>query len=239
MGGRLLGRSGGHLVGGNLLWLAFEQLAKILILQDRIHDIPLPERAPEKRSQDLTDIFVILEEAKRIRPHHETAPILTELAVGYPDLDLAPYTSTVDKLQQFFSMRYYKDAGHTFSRQEIDVIDSLYFLLRDRVILDIGMGKVDTLLLRQRNGKLEPCSQFEADLFAQNKALRPRPGCATHAKFRMVWAGPGMRVAETLTFAGGTDNSVVRVAGGSHWRLASVAVVKGQKTGQKTRHSTF
>jgi hypothetical protein len=168
-----------------------------------LHGRTSAERPPEKRSQDLTDIFGILEEeAKRIRPHHETAPILAELADVYPDLDLDPYRSIIEKLQQFFSMRYYKEAGHKFSRQEIDVIDSLYFLLRECLVLDIGMGKVDELLLLQLNGKLGlfQFQPFQADLFAENKALRPRPGCATHAKFRMGWADPGMRVAETWTF---------------------------------------
>lgn len=203
MGGRFLSRAGSHLVGGNVCWLAFEQLAKILILQRRIYSMPLPESPPNKRSEDLTAIFGLLDdEAKRIHPHHEAEPLLREMAQEYPDLDLSLYKPTIAKLQQFFSMRYYKEGKHQFSRQEIDLIDAFYFLMRDRVVLDIGMGVIDTLLLLRLNGKLYWRSVIHKDLFDENKAIRPRSGCAAHPKFCMGWAGPGMTVAETLHFPG-------------------------------------
>jgi hypothetical protein len=206
MGGRLLARAGGHLAAGNLLWLAFEQIAKTLILQEKVPSMPLPEGPPENRSEDLTTIFGLFEEeAKRVRPHHEWGPLSAELARTYPDLDLSSCEATLAKMPEFFSMRYYKEGPHKFSRDEVDTIDSCYFLLRDRIVLDIGMGEIDTLYLLRVNGKLDLYSRFQGDLFEENKAIHPRPGCASHLKFRMAWAGPGMTVTQTLCFPGRTS----------------------------------
>jgi len=199
MGGRFLARGGAHLAAGNLLWLAFEQIAKVLILQKRLNSMALPEGQPDKRVQDMTDIFALLDsEAKRIRPYHEWPPLLGELTTLYPDLDLSSYERLLAKMQEFFSMRYYREAGHKFSCDEVDLIDSCYFRLRDRVVLDLGMGKIDVLYLLRANGKLDLRSPFEDDLFEKNKALRPRPACASHPKFCMGYAAPG--ISQTLYF---------------------------------------
>jgi hypothetical protein len=201
MGGRLLARAGGHLVAGNLLWLCLEQMAKVLILQKRIHAMPFPEGSPERRSEDMTEILALLErEAKSIRPHHEVDPLLAELGCTYPDMDLVPHKVIMAKLQEFFGMRYYKEAGHKLTHTEVDSIDAVYFLMRDRVVLDVGMGRIDTLLLMHANGKLHLRTLVQEDVFRNNNSLRPRPGCSSHPKFRMGWAGPGMNVAATLSF---------------------------------------
>ena len=84
----------------NLLWLSIEQVLKILILQARIETI-------DSTCKGLATVYKTLDkEAKSISKRHSRIEIVQQVENTYSGLNLTPYYSVMDKLEEYFNRRY-------------------------------------------------------------------------------------------------------------------------------------
>lgn len=151
----------------NLLWLALEQVAKILLLQKKIEEY-------SGRSTNLEDLYKILDdEGKKLNAGHSAEKLIRDIAAAYPDLDIYKYESSLQKVNEYFRRRYVVHGGSVFSLALLNDIDDLYFLLRDEVDPEIGIGTIDEIYAQRKNNLGHPLPAFEYAYF-ENKHFRTR-----------------------------------------------------------------
>ena len=170
---------------GNLLWLAFEQLIKILIIQTEI----------EKKQFD--EIYVRNDSGKKIKVKYDEkendvrlrAKILDSLFYGIDSrhnlttllnnlknttgIDLSEYNKCLEKINEFFKRRYVVDSGTSINPAMLNEIDKLFFFLRSFISNYIPESLVDGIIFRKKYSIQEPVPFF-GTLFLKNNSVAPR-----------------------------------------------------------------
>lgn len=149
----------------NLLWLALEQIIKILLLQQKIDSL-------SNKASDLGELHSILDrEGKKIG--HDVHGLIENINTKYPHIDIAKYEETLRKLQEYFYRRYVVRGGSSISMQMLDSVDELYFLLRNEVDPDVGLGTIDEIYIQRKHNWGHPLAAF-AYTYLQNNHFRTR-----------------------------------------------------------------
>ena len=156
-----------HLINGasNLLWLALEQILKILLLQKEID-------MHSRGSADLAALHVNLDkQAKKFG--HNVDNLIKKVDAEYPDLHISKYEAILVKLQEYFYRRYVVHSGSSVSLSMIDGVDELYFLLRSKIHSDVGLGTIDEIYIQKKHQWCHPLPTFSSAYF-QNRYFKPR-----------------------------------------------------------------
>jgi hypothetical protein len=149
----------------NLLWLASEQIVKILLLQKEIDGY-------SAKSTDLDEMHQILDEEGRKLGHNVNKLVLV-IGHEYADLDISRFEPVLKKLQEYFYRRYVVREGSSISLTMLEQVDEFYFLLRERVHPDVGLGIIDEIHIQKKHGWRHPLTAFEY-AYLNNKSFKPR-----------------------------------------------------------------
>jgi hypothetical protein len=168
----------------NLLWLATEQMVKLLILEHMRATL-------DQGSRDLDAIHRTLGRAAQgIDRNHRRVTLTAALAAELPHIDLAPYEAAMDKLQEFYMRRYVVHSGTSIRPELIHQIDHLYFHLRAFVPPSLGLGLIDEIGIRNKHGWGHPLPAYRA-AHHDNRAFRRR------GHYAVIYRGPdGVMVKE-------------------------------------------
>ena len=165
MEGRLLWLNSFVDGASNLLWLASEQIIKILLLQKNIDTL-------SNQSSDLDELYDILDrEGKKLG--HDVHKLISNMNKEYPQIDISKYEPTLEKLQEYFNRRYAVRGGSSISLLMLDEVDELYFLLRGEIDPDVGLGTIDEIFIQKKHNWKHPLPAF-AYAYLQNKHFRAR-----------------------------------------------------------------
>lgn len=177
--GRLLWMSMCINGASNLLWLACEQIIKILLLQKQIEHL-------SKDSQDLNVLHEkVNEEAKKIR--HNTKKLMSKVSLNYPHLDISEYEEMLHKLNEYFYRRYVVNKGSTIELHLLKKVDEFYFLLRSNIHPDVGVGIIDEIFIQKKHNWGHPIAAF-AFAYIQNDSFAP----CSHREFNQM--GPDGKI---------------------------------------------
>ncbi len=156
------------LVGSCILfWLSIEQIIKLLILQK---DAELLNHECENQNSLYT---IIDNKAKNISPKHSVSELLETFIPVYPEIDLSPYQSTLDKLEEFFQRRYVRHEDASIRLDMIHTVDELYFLLRERVNSSIPISIIDSIFIHKKHGWQHPIPAYKM-AYTDNRSFRSR-----------------------------------------------------------------
>lgn len=173
--GRILWKSLLVEQAGNLLWLASEQMMKILLLQKNVG-------AYSAAATSLADLHTRLDtEAKRLG--HNTGSLFSSLGSEYTSLSIFHFQAVLDKMNDLFYRRYVVHSGNSISFNALDQIDEFYFLLRNEVLPDVGVGTIDEIHIQRKHGWPHPLASFKF-AYLDNTHFKPR----THLEYNI--AGP-------------------------------------------------
>ena len=151
----------------NLLWLSIEQVLKILILQAKFETI-------DSICKGLGTVYKALDkEAKSISRKHSGIEIVRKVESTCGELNLAPYYSVMDKLEEYFNKRYVVPGGSTISLLLIHEVDELYFLLREHIAPELGLGLIDEIYIRRKHRWPQTMRAFDLAYY-KNKSFRGR-----------------------------------------------------------------
>ena len=151
----------------NLFWLSIEQACKILVLQARIETIASNCKARGGVYKTLND------EAKSISAIHSRTQIVRKVESTCSGLNLTPYYSVMDKLKEYFDKRYVVPGGSTISLLLIHEVDELYFLLREHIVPELGLGLIDEIYIRRKHRWPQTMKAFDLAYY-KNKSFRGR-----------------------------------------------------------------
>ncbi len=163
--GRLLWQN--HLVDGacNLLWLASEQVIKILLLQKNDNQYP-------EEKLNLNDLHKTMNKiAERYR--HRVQKLINKINNEYTELDISKYENTLTKLHEYFHRRYVVNSSSSIPLSLIEEVDEFYFLLRDKVHADVGPGTIDEIHIQKKHRWQHPVPAFKY-AYINNNHFRPR-----------------------------------------------------------------
>jgi|TARA_R110002110_G_scaffold404983_1_gene623756 hypothetical protein len=159
----------------NLLWLACEQLIKLLLLQKEIDfDISDSIHSDELYKQ-------VNKKGKAIG--HDVSKLIVQVNAVYPELNISKYEPTLIKLQEYFYKRYLTNKGSSITLNTLDDIDALYFLLRDQIEPRIIFGDIDQIYIKRKHNWKQNLPVHEY-AYLENKSFRPRK----HNEIRQVGA---------------------------------------------------
>jgi hypothetical protein len=163
--GRLLWLN--HLVNGasNLLWLASEQIIKILLLQKEIEIY-------SQESEGLDQLHKTLDK-KGKKLGHNVDKLIKVIGTAHPDIDVAKFSDTLKKLQEYFYRRYVVRGGSSMSMNMLDEVDEFYFLVRSKIHSDVGLGTIDQIHIQRKRGFGHPLSAFSY-AYINNNHFKPR-----------------------------------------------------------------
>lgn len=150
----------------NLLWLASEQIIKILLLQKNIDTL-------SNASNDLDDLHEKIDR-KGKSLGHDVHKLVAKIKAEYPDLDLTQFEPVLIKLQEYFYRRYVVRGGSSISLSLLDQIDDFYFKARAKIDPDIGLGTIDEIFIQKKHNWGHPLSSF-AYAYHQNMHFKTRP----------------------------------------------------------------
>lgn len=170
-----------------LLWLASEQLMKILLMQ---YDKDLSNEC-----DNLNISFNKLDEKGRTY-NHKVENLIRNINGKYSSIGIYSFESELKELHKNFNRRYYKNECYEISYSFIHRIDELYFNMRSKIYKDIHASTIDDLYF-------ECCMQIEIFpkyfeyLFKDNKFVKTRP----HPKVnklvdKEVWTYNGIEIKQ-------------------------------------------
>ena len=149
----------------NLLWLASEQIIKILILQKNVDSYP-------RSNSDSSVLHISLdEECKKLG--HSVNKLILRVNADYPNLNISKYETVLGKLQEFFYRRYVVNSGTSISLDILNEVDEFYFLLRSQIGPDVGLGTIDEIHIQRKHKWKHPLDSF-AYAYQHNNHFKPR-----------------------------------------------------------------
>lgn len=170
---------------GNLLWLAFEQLIKILIIQSRmeqnqITEIKIKNESGNKINVKFSDNEMDIKlRAKildalfyQIDSKHNLNTLFKEFH-DTTDINLSQYKICLEKINEFFKRRYVVNNGTSINPKMLDEIDELFFSLRSLISNYIPQSLIDEILFRKKYSLKEPIPFF-GTLFLKNNFVTSR-----------------------------------------------------------------
>lgn len=170
---------------GNLLWLAFEQLIKILIIQNMIeknslHDIEIKgcsgKKIKVKYDQNENDLELMAKILDSLFFGIDSKHNLNSLLRSLKDdtgIDLTEYNKCLTKINEFFKRRYVVNSGTSINPVMLDEIDRLFFYLRCFISHDIPQSFIDEIIFKRKYTIQEPIPFF-GTLFHKNNYVVPR-----------------------------------------------------------------
>lgn len=170
---------------GNLLWLAFEQLIKVLIIQTKIEKNLLDEvyiksdsrgKIKVKYDQNENDIELIAKLLDSLLFSIDSKHNLNSLLNTLKDntgIDLTEYKKCLAKINEFFKRRYVVNSGTSINPIMLDEIDRLFFYLRSFISSNIPQSLVDDIIFRRKYFVQEPIPFF-GTLFLKNNFIVSR-----------------------------------------------------------------
>lgn len=156
-----------HMINGscNLLWLASEQILKILLLQQNIDSF-------SESSSDLTELHETLDkEGKKIG--HSVSNLIQRVNSDYPGFDISKFENVLEKLQEYFYRRYVVHSGSSISLLMLNEVDEFYFLVRGKIEPDVGLGTIDEIHIQRKHKWGHPLPAF-CFAYQYNEHFRPR-----------------------------------------------------------------
>jgi hypothetical protein len=150
----------------NLLWLASEQLLKLLLLQKNITVL-------SENSSNTKQLFEKLDNEGR-KIGHNLTNIINLTKTEYPELDLTPFEPALKKIQEYFYRRYIVFDGGSISLNLLDQIDNFYFTVRAMIHPEVGLGVIDEIFIQQKNSFRHPIPAFKY-AYMYNNHFRSRP----------------------------------------------------------------
>jgi hypothetical protein len=138
----------------NLLWLASEQMIKILLLQKNIEGL-------SKVSKNLDEMNMDLNKRVKKRYGHRMDDLFRELENECKHLNLNKYKTSLEKINEFFHRRYVVNKNSSIPLYLIRTIDEFYFLLRNEVLPDVGLGTIDEIYIQRKHGWEHSIGSYE------------------------------------------------------------------------------
>lgn len=149
----------------NLLWLALEQLIKIILLQINIDTF-------SKKALNLEELHIILTiEGKKLG--HDASILIKNINSKYSKLNITKFEQVLLKLQEYFYKRYVDNQNSSISFLMLEEIDELYFLLRNEVSPDVGVGTIDEIFIQKKHNWDHPLPIFSY-AYQENKYFKTR-----------------------------------------------------------------
>ena len=163
--GRLLWLN--HLINGacNLLWLASEQILKILILQKTIDSF-------SENSSDLKQLHETIDK-EGMKLGHSVIKLIQRVNSDYPGFDISKYEKVLEKIQEYFYRRYVVHSGSSISLLMLNEVDEFYFLVRGKIEPDVGLGTIDEIHIQRKHKWGHPLPAFSY-AYQYNEHFRPR-----------------------------------------------------------------
>jgi hypothetical protein len=123
----------------NLLTLAIEKIAKLLLMQN--------EQIPGK---DLNEKFDYVDNfAIKINKTHELHKIIPKIETEY-NINLIRFNDTINKIDEFYKKRYPENKESMVDINLLNSIDELYFLLRSYIKSDIPICLIDEIYSQKK-----------------------------------------------------------------------------------------
>ncbi|AFU67758.1 hypothetical protein P700755_000754 [Psychroflexus torquis ATCC 700755] len=149
----------------NLLWLACEQMIKILLLQEKIDTY-------SAESTNMDELHKVLDK-KGKKLGHDVGKLIAKINAEYPELDITKYKTTLEKLQEYFYRRYVINKGSSISMNMLNEVDEFYFLLRSKIYSDVGLGTIDEIFIQKKHNRGHFLPAFSYS-YLHNKSFRSR-----------------------------------------------------------------
>jgi hypothetical protein len=167
--GRFLWLHGGIDGACILLWLAVEQITKLICLQAD------PERGL-RDNDDLDQVYAWMDRrARQYSRRHRWADLEQSLG-GIPGAawDLEGWRSTIEKLEEYFHRRYVRNESTSIRITMFREVDTIYFNLRDSIEPDVVAATIDEIYVRRKHGLQQPVPVYE-HVYRDNPQFRTRP----------------------------------------------------------------
>lgn len=178
--GRFLWMNHAYSSAGNLLWLSFEQLIKLLIIQtkiekDEIETIVIKDKTQgkvilkiNKNESDFKVIHKILDSLFfNLEPQHKIDPLIRMLKENC-GIDLNKHEICLRKIKEYFNRRYVTNSGTSFDPKMINEIDEIFFKLRNSCSQEIPQSFIDEIIFRRKFKIQEPIPYFESVFYKNN-----------------------------------------------------------------------
>lgn len=167
---------------GNLLWMSFEQIIKLLIVQCRIENNLIKDVKLKSQSEKVT--FDINENNVKLRTqiidalffqlgaNHKIDSLLKTLKES-TEIDVSGKYACLAKVNEFFRRRYVVHESTSIDPRMLDEIDQVFFYLRSFVSNDIPQSFIDEIIFRKKYCIQEPIPFF-VTLYHKNNFVSPR-----------------------------------------------------------------
>lgn len=185
---------------GNLLWLGFEQLAKLIILQ-RDWLAEASSGQPVDQLQRALD-----KRCRSIDSSHSLDPLLDGLRER-GGVYLSEHRDSLEHLRTLFQRRYCRTGGLTTPLALLHDVDASYFAVRAQLDPSVQMALIDEIVFRKRIGAAQTLPAFES-VHRKNKSFRGRKHPAYNvAGFGRIWTTDGLGVRPLTGGVGRTSES--------------------------------
>lgn len=153
---------GGGLI---LMWLAIEQLMKMLIFQWRIEN-------DEHSSKTSAEMFKELDSWGR-KINHRLSDILRELNTCYPNFFQPEEIATLKNVYDHFEARYVDNKSRGIEIKALNTLDDIFFKLRDLTSEDLPIGYMDMIDIN-RKSKLDRLGYYTKFAHVNNPHFHKR-----------------------------------------------------------------
>lgn len=164
-----------------LLWMSVEQMIKLLITQSKIEtgslekfenkDLGLVVHDPLET--DIKRVHALIDkEFYRIGSRHKLDGFKAQL-LDVCGIDLSPYLTALEKLEEYFIRRYVQHNGSSLSGGNIEIIDEVYFLLRSKLDARVPMAYIDEIAWQKKVDGRHPAPYFP-NAYIRNKHFASR-----------------------------------------------------------------
>ena len=178
--GRFLWMNHAYNSAGNLLWLSFEQLIKLLIIQNRIEKneietVVIKDKTKGKTNIKFNDLEYDFKTIHKIldslffhlEPQHKLDHLLKEFNENF-SIDLVKHNDCLKKLKEYFNRRYVTNSGTSYDPKMINEIDEIFFKLRNNCSFLIPQSFIDEIIFRKKYNIQEPVPYFESVFYKNN-----------------------------------------------------------------------
>jgi len=148
-----------------LMWLAIEQLIKTVVFQDRIQN-------RELKAKDAEAVFAEFDSwGKKI--NHSFASNLNALYTHHSDLFSEDEKKVLQNVYEHFEARYVDNKSRGIEIKALNVLDEIYFRLRDLISEDLPMSHIDMIDVH-RKSEMYRLSDYTRFAFTDNPHFHAR-----------------------------------------------------------------
>jgi len=154
-------------MGGSfiLMWLAIEQMMKLIIMQERIKKMLHTSKSSLDLEKELNGWGLEFK--------HNLSKLLKELEVSYPNLFTSTEIELLKKMHRLFEGKYSSSTPIGIHISSLNIMDCIFFKLRDLTSKDLPMSQMDMIDVN-RNSTLNRLGDYVKFAYLDNPYFRKR-----------------------------------------------------------------